>query len=203
MSPTAKPKKLGLNLGPKTSAELAGIGIRTLSQLKKVGWQKAMLKLVTSHPERLNLNMIAALIGACASKDWRKLTMHERHEARQFIKEHKPKKKTTPRSPQQVAGDLSFVAFIVEDQLAPLGIEARRMFGGHGLYSGTTFFGLIANGVLFFKTSDTSLQKYIEAGMEPFQPKPGQVLKRYYQVPVDVLENAKILQHWAKEAVEC
>lgn len=40
----------------------------------------------------------------------------------------------------------SFAAFVL-DQLAGLeGVSARRMFGGHGLYRGGDFFGIIHDG---------------------------------------------------------
>ena len=45
----------------------------------------------------------------------------------------------------------SFKDFVV-DQLRDLEeIEARRMFGGYGLYRDETFFGIVHKGKLFFK----------------------------------------------------
>lgn len=82
-----------------------------------------------------------------------------------------------------------------------MNITAQRMFGGHGLYCGEKFFGIIHAGKLYFKVNDATKAKYLEAGMEPFKPSAKQVLKSYYQVPSDILESAKELKHWAKEAI--
>lgn len=97
--------------------------------------------------------------------------------------------------------DLSFVEFVVTDQLSNLDIEAKRMFGGHGLYFKGYFFGLISRGFLYFKTTEKTRQPYLDAGMGPFQPSPRQTLKNYFQVPIDVIEDADELTQWAKTAI--
>jgi TfoX/Sxy family transcriptional regulator of competence genes len=38
--------------------------------------------------------------------------------------------------------------------------------------------------------------------MQPFKPTEQQTLKRYYEVPADVLEDAERLVEWAENAVE-
>lgn len=88
------------------------------------------------------------------------------------------------------------------DQLRELrGVEGRRMFGGLGLYAGGVFFGLMYKGRVYFKTDPKTRARYVENGMMPFQPRPGQKLGRYYEVPADVLESASELAVWAREAV--
>jgi DNA transformation protein len=74
------------------------------------------------------------------------------------------------------------------------------MFGGHGLYLDMVFVAIVHNGALFLKTSVHTREKFIEAGMKPFQPSEKQTLKNYYQVPVDILENAEALKEWFLEA---
>ena len=50
--------------------------------------------------------------------------------------------------------DESFKDFVL-DQLQELaGVEARRMFGGCGLYRDEIFFGIVHRGRLYFKTDD-------------------------------------------------
>jgi DNA transformation protein len=99
--------------------------------------------------------------------------------------------------------DESFVEFI-EDQLRSFrDLTIKRMFGGCGLYRGTVFFGIIANGRLYFKVNDKTKQEYIDRGMGPFQPTSKQTLKTYYEVPVDVLEDDGELTTWAKAAIRC
>ena len=90
----------------------------------------------------------------------------------------------------------------VLDQLAPLGgeLECRRMFGGYGLYFGPAFFGILYAGRLYFKTDQGSRGDYMALGMEPFRPRPRQTLSEYYEVPVEVVENAEQLIRWARRA---
>jgi DNA transformation protein len=89
----------------------------------------------------------------------------------------------------------------VLDQLADLrGITCRAMFGGHGLYQRETFFGIIHKGRLYFKTNATTAPRYRERKMKPFSPNAKQTLKTYYEVPVDVLEDAGELTIWARQA---
>lgn len=96
----------------------------------------------------------------------------------------------------------TFVEFAL-DQLSALGpVDCRRMFGGYGLYAGGIFFGLIFKGRLYFKTDDDSRRNYTERGMKPFRPNPRQTLKTYYEVPLDVLEDAESLTAWARQALK-
>ncbi len=99
--------------------------------------------------------------------------------------------------------DESFKDFIV-DQLREMdGIEARRMFGGHGLYQDETFFGIVHKGKLFFKINETTIAAYRKLKMKPFCPNGKQTLKSYYQVPVEIIEDADGLRQWAVKAVRC
>jgi DNA transformation protein len=94
-----------------------------------------------------------------------------------------------------------FVSFVL-DQLSGLsGIRHRRMFGATGLYQGELFFAIVDDGRLYFRTDDQSRPEYESRGMKAFQPTPGQVLKNYYEVPVDVLEDDTVLCEWARRAV--
>jgi DNA transformation protein len=100
-----------------------------------------------------------------------------------------------------VKKDDSFKDFIV-DQLSGLeGVTARAMFGGHGLYRGGMFFGIIHKGRLYFKTNDSTRSVYLECGMKAFRPNPGQTLKNYLEVPADILEEPERLTAWAQQAI--
>lgn len=97
--------------------------------------------------------------------------------------------------------DESFKDFAL-DQLADLrGLSCRAMFGGYGLYRGPRFFAIIHEGRLYFKTDEKSRTKYASKRMKPFRPTSKQTLKRYYEVPPDILEDAEALVAWATEAV--
>jgi DNA transformation protein len=95
-----------------------------------------------------------------------------------------------------------FLEFVL-DQLNRLpGVHFRRMFGAHGLYQGEHFFAIVDNGKLYFRTGDNNRSEFTERGMKPFEYKPGGVLKNYYEVPVDVLEDDTLLCRWAERAVQ-
>ena len=99
--------------------------------------------------------------------------------------------------------DESFKDFVL-DQLRELDdVEARRMFGGYGLYRDETFFGIIHKDRVYFKIDDSTVSEYRRRKMKPFRPNAKQTLKSYYQVPADVIEDADELSQWAMKAIEC
>jgi DNA transformation protein len=90
----------------------------------------------------------------------------------------------------------------VLDHLAVLGeVKCRRMFGAYGLYQGSTFFGIIADETLYFKTDATTRPAYLAQRMQPLCPTPRQTSHSYYEVPPDVIENPRELLAWAAQAV--
>jgi DNA transformation protein len=75
------------------------------------------------------------------------------------------------------------------------------MFGGAGLYFDGLFFALIADDILYFKVDDSNRPDYEAAGMGPFRPFPDKsTVMRYYEVPIEVLENRDALREWAEKA---
>jgi DNA transformation protein len=96
--------------------------------------------------------------------------------------------------------DDSFRDFVL-DQLGALGsLRCRAMFGGYGIYQGEAFFAIVFKGRLYFKTSAETRRAFLERGMEPFRPNPRQALTSYYEVPLDVIEDAAQLTLWARAA---
>ncbi len=96
--------------------------------------------------------------------------------------------------------DDSFKDYVL-DQLAGLGVTARRMFGGYGLYRGADFFGILHRGRLYFRTDDQSRADYLARGAGPFRPNARQTLASYYEVPDDVLDDPELLADWARAAL--
>jgi DNA transformation protein len=89
----------------------------------------------------------------------------------------------------------------VLDQLSDLrGVTCHAMFGGYGLYCGRVFFGIAHKGRLYFKTNATTAPRFREREVKPFRPNATQTLNTYYEVPVDVLEDAEELTIWAQQA---
>ena len=77
------------------------------------------------------------------------------------------------------------------------------MFGSSGPYHDGVFFGILAQGRLYFKTNTVNRGTYVQRGMQPFRPNPRQTLKSYYEVPVDILEDYEQLAVWARQAMAC
>jgi len=50
--------------------------------------------------------------------------------------------------------DESFKDFVLDQLQALAGVDARRMFGGFGLYRDEIFFGIVYRGRLYFKTDE-------------------------------------------------
>ncbi len=99
--------------------------------------------------------------------------------------------------------DQSFRDFVL-DQLQNLAeVEARRMFGGHGLYQDEIFFGILHKGSFYFKIDGATAQEYRKHRMKPFRPNARQTLKSYDEVPVEIVEDADALQAWALKAIHC
>lgn len=93
----------------------------------------------------------------------------------------------------------------VADQLSGLdGLVIKRMFGGSGLYLNKIFFGILFGGKLYFKTNPETLPQYLAENSKPFvYSKKGKKtirLKKYYEVPVDILEDSRALKAWARQA---
>ncbi len=90
----------------------------------------------------------------------------------------------------------------VTSELEPVGtIVWKRMFGGVGLYLDGLFFAIIENDTLRFKVDGSNRTDYTLAGMEPFKPyKNKEHTMQFYEVPIEVLEEADRLAVWAKKA---
>lgn len=92
----------------------------------------------------------------------------------------------------------------VLEMLKPIGtVQARRMFGGYGLYQGGLFFGLIADDTLYLKTDASNRAQFESAGSELFQysRRSKQTTLSYYRAPDEALESPQLMEPWARSAV--
>lgn len=102
-----------------------------------------------------------------------------------------------------MATSAAFREFVTEQLSGVRDLVPRRMFGGVGYYSGETFFALIIRDTLYLKVGDANRAMFEAVGSEPFRPHPGQPMTmRYWNVPLDVLEDAEELTRWAKAAID-
>ncbi len=77
-------------------------------------------------------------------------------------------------------------------------LRAKAMLGGMGL--GEVFFGILHKGRLYFKTDEQTRPIFTAKGMKPFQFNGKQMLKSYYEVPIEVIEENEQLVDWAKKS---
>jgi len=89
----------------------------------------------------------------------------------------------------------------VLELLEPLGtVQAKRMFGGAGLYLDGTIFAILAFDTVFLKVDDQNRADFEAEEMQPFDPfEDGKrVIKSYYECPARLLENSDELCDWAR-----
>jgi DNA transformation protein len=100
--------------------------------------------------------------------------------------------------------DESFKEFVLDQLSALPDVRARAMFGAQGLYQGESFFAILDEGRLFFKTDAQSQADYTARGMGPFtyEMKGRVMTMSYHEVPPDVLENGEELVAWARRAIQ-
>jgi len=98
----------------------------------------------------------------------------------------------------------NFVAF-VKDQLASLReVTVARFFGGVGVSSGGTQFAMIMGSALYFVVDDSTRSKYERMGSTCFSysaKKKRINVRKYYEVPADVLEEQEQLVELAQESI--
>jgi DNA transformation protein and related proteins len=102
------------------------------------------------------------------------------------------------------AGGSDYVDF-VKDQLASLqGVSIGRFFGGIGLSCEGTQFAMIMGSSLYFVVDDSTRPKYERMGSDCFSysTKKGRVdVRKYYAVPVEVIEEEERLVALARESI--
>ena len=96
-----------------------------------------------------------------------------------------------------------FRDFVLEQlRRTVVGVRARSMFGGVGVYAGELFFALMDDDTLYLKVDQSTRGRFEARGMGPFRPggESGEVMQ-YCEVPGDVLEDVDLLAPWVEDAV--
>jgi DNA transformation protein len=104
-----------------------------------------------------------------------------------------------------MASDPSFVAHALDLVALLGGVEARRMFGGHGLYAAGVMFGLLDDGELFLKTDGETRPRFVAAGCRQWSYVHGKVRMEetsYYRPPDDAHEDPEAMLPWARLALD-
>lgn len=98
-----------------------------------------------------------------------------------------------------------FVSLVLE-LMAPLGgVQARRMFGGWGIFSAGLMFAVVIRDELYFKADAENVGRFQERGLKPFvyEARGRTVSLRYHQAPPETLEEPQAMAEWAGEALDC
>jgi len=103
-----------------------------------------------------------------------------------------------------MAASAEYTEYVLE-LLSPVGaLTAGRFFGGVGLSHASVQFAMIMDNSLYFAVDDTTRARYEAAGMQPFSyvTKKGRVqVRRYFELPEDVLSDPDELRVWAQESI--
>jgi DNA transformation protein len=100
-----------------------------------------------------------------------------------------------------MASSTSFVTFAL-DLLAPLGpVQARRLFGGHGLYVRGVMFALLDEDELFLKADGGTRERFVAAGCRMWVYG-GMKETSYYRPPDEAHEDPEAMLPWARLALD-
>ena len=97
-----------------------------------------------------------------------------------------------------------FVEFLSEVFAQFGAIEAKRMFGGYGVYHDGLMFALVADDVLYLKADATSASSFVKLGLPQFEYlKNGKKMRMsYYAAPEDIFDDPEQAKEWANRAYE-
>lgn len=91
------------------------------------------------------------------------------------------------------------------DLLVGLGpVQARSMFGGHGLYARAVMFGVIVDDEVYLKTDEACRETFVKAGCQPWihRSRRGALETSYLRPPDDAFEEPEAMLPWAQLALE-
>jgi len=81
-------------------------------------------------------------------------------------------------------------------------IEARRMFGGYGIFRDGRMFALVADDVLYLKADRQSAPSFSERGLSQFEYQKGgrTIGMSYYMAPEEIFDDPEHARQWAARA---
>ena len=97
-----------------------------------------------------------------------------------------------------------FVEYLKEVFVHFGSIQARKMFGGYGIYHKGVMFGLVADDTLYLKADDETAKDFEEKGLGPFEYDKGDkvVKMSYYLAPDEILDDPTEAASWARRSYE-
>lgn len=103
-----------------------------------------------------------------------------------------------------MANTPDFVAHVLELVRGAGVAEARRMFGGHGIYVDGLIVGIVIADALHLKTDAQTRAAFVERGLAPFvytSARKGTVATSYYAPPEEALESRAEMAPWLRLAL--
>jgi DNA transformation protein len=91
------------------------------------------------------------------------------------------------------------------EMFGPLGpVQARRMFGGYGLFRGEAMFGILVDGVLFLKADEITTPLFKARGLTRFQyDRNGRPVRMsFFAAPEEVFDDRDEAELWGRRALE-
>ena len=83
-------------------------------------------------------------------------------------------------------------------------IQAKRMFGGYGIYYQGIMFGLVADDFLYLKADSETAQYFEQLGLRRFEYDNGKkiIALSYYLAPDDIFDDPEVAATWARRAYQ-
>lgn len=83
-------------------------------------------------------------------------------------------------------------------------VQAKRMFGGHGVFHNGLMIGLVADDTLYLKADSDSAQQFETLGLARFvyEKRGKPMAMSYYQAPAEMFEDPAHARKWAERAYE-
>ena len=102
-----------------------------------------------------------------------------------------------------MAASTDYLDFILDQLSNWKTIHYKRMFGCIGLYADDLMFGIVSKELLYFKVDESNKADYLAAGSEALKLfKNNSVVASFYEVPIEILEDANQVIAWAKVSLE-
>ena len=97
-----------------------------------------------------------------------------------------------------------FIDFLTEvfEEFGP--IEARKMFGGYGIYHDGLMFALVADNTLYLKADESTKHHFESKGLPQFEyeRKDKSIKMSYYLAPDEIFDDRDEAAIWASHAYE-
>jgi len=81
-------------------------------------------------------------------------------------------------------------------------VEAKSMFGGHGIFLDGLMFGLVTDQELYLKVDDENRSEFKKRDLGPFvyEGKNRPITLSYNLAPPEAIDNAGLLAEWGRSA---